>query len=99
MNKARRARLNELQDQLQQTGLTDAFAALENIKDELEKIRDEEEEAYDNLPESLKTDDAAYPLTEINEALDKISGVFDAFDPDELDEAFAAIENAKGQAG
>lgn len=98
MNKDRRARLNELQDLLQSTGLSDAFSNLENIKDQLEALRDEEEAAYDNMPSSLQTDDAVYPLTQINEALDKISSVFDAFNPDDLDEAFEAIENAKGTA-
>lgn len=96
MNKQRRKQLNALQDALQNTGLRDAFDNLETIKDELEALRDEEESAYDAMPASLQTDDAVYPLDQINEALSKIEALIDDFDFDELDEAFEAIENAKG---
>lgn len=96
MNKDRRKRLNALQDRLQETGLTDAFGQLESIKDDLETLRDEEEEAFDAKPESMQTDDARYPLEQINEALDKIEGVIGAFEQTDLDEAFDAIEEAKG---
>jgi acetyl-CoA acetyltransferase len=96
MNKQRRKQLNALQDALQNTGLRAAFDNLETIKNELETLRDEEEAAYDAMPESLQTDDAVYPLTQINEALSKIEALIDEFDFTELDEAFDAIENAKG---
>lgn len=43
MNKARRNKLQELIEQL------------ETIKEELEMVQEEEQEAYDNLPESLQS--------------------------------------------
>ena len=50
MNKERRRRLGNV------------YAALQAAKDELEWIREEEQDAYDNLPESLQDDDRGYEL-------------------------------------
>lgn len=65
MNKARRTRIQKLADQL------------ENLKIEFEDILDEEEGAYDNMPESFQESekgqamqDGIYSLEEILENLE-----------------------------
>lgn len=98
MNKDRRKQLNALQDRLQQTGLRDAMANLIAIRDELESIKDDEREAFDNLPESLQDSDREYPAEQLEEACETIADLIDGFDFDRLDEAFSNIEDAKGQA-
>lgn len=98
MNKTRRAALNALQDRLSITGLRDAMDNLIAIRDELESIKDAEREAFDNLPESLQDSDREYPATQLEEACETITDLIDGFDFDRLDEAFSAIEEAKGEA-
>lgn len=97
MNKERRAALNLLQDALTTTGLRDAMDRLIAIRDDLDSIKSDEEEAFDNLPESLQTDDKRWPLEQLEAAYEKIDALIDGFDFDELDEAFSNIEDAKGE--
>jgi hypothetical protein len=101
MNAERRKRLNALLADLQSTGLRDAMDNLINIRDELEAIKDEEEEARDNLPDSLRDGEkgeAMYEsITRMEDALSTIGELVDGFDFDQLDEAFSAIDDAKGQ--
>lgn len=64
-----------------------------DIRDELEILKDAEQEAYDNLPESLQAGskgDAAQA------ALDELQQAFDALDAAgySLDEASGSINNA-----
>lgn len=67
MNKARRKRIQELKDKL-----LDLLTTIEEIKDE-------EQEAYDNLPESFQDGDKG---TKMTEAIDN------------LDSAFSSLEEA-----
>lgn len=64
MNKQRRDRLNA------------AYKDVVRVREELESIRDEEEEVYDNLPESLqdaeKGSEMAYAIDCIDEAVDAL---------------------------
>ena len=60
MNKARRK------------WLADVYAAIENAKDELEQIRDEEQESYDNIPESLQETDRANAIYENVDLIDSL---------------------------
>ena len=60
MNKARRK------------WLADVYAAIENAKDELEQIRDEEQDAYDNMPESLQDTERANTLYENVDLMDSL---------------------------
>lgn len=76
MNKERRKRLEDLMGQLS------------TIKDEIEELRDAEQDAFDNLPESLQAgergeqmegnaeilDDVADLLAQIDESLNEIVG-------------------------
>ena len=75
MNKARRAKLNAIVN------------ALQELKDDLEIVRDEEESARGNMPESLQgterydimseSVDAMYEATDsLEEAIDSLEGVF-----------------------
>ena len=50
MNKERRRRLGNV------------YAALQAAKDELDWIREEEQDAYDNLPESLQVTERGFEL-------------------------------------
>ena len=58
MNKARRMRLIAVQSKLS------------DLKAEIEQIRDEEQEAYDNLPEGLQDSERGERMSEIIETLD-----------------------------
>lgn len=58
MNKDRRERLQELKDKLL------------DIQTGLEEIKDEEQEAYDNLPESLQEGDKGQKMSDAIDNLD-----------------------------
>ena len=72
MNKARRKWLQSV------------INALEEQKGELESIQDEEQEAYDNLPESLNDTDRA------NDMYENIDGLGDA--ASELDDIISNLQ-------
>lgn len=99
MNNERRKQLAALLDDLQQTGLRDAMAKLEDVKNELESLRDEEQEAFDNLPPSLQDGDRGQAM---NDAIEKMDGALSTlddlitgFDFDLIEEAFANIDEAR----
>ena len=110
MNKSRRKELNTLQDRI--TALRAAFEeAIRPIIDEassihgdLESIRDGEQEAFDNLPESVqggeRGQDMESAISEMESALDTLESIgttpVDEIDT-ELESAFSSIEEAKGQ--
>lgn len=60
MNKQRRKALKEI------------VSKLEELKSEIESIQDEEQEAYDNIPESLNDSDRANEIYENIDALQDI---------------------------
>ena len=99
MNNDRRKQLAALLEDLQQTGLRDAMAKLEDIRDQLEDIKSEEEEARDNLPESVQNGERGEKMQEaiakMEEASETIADLIDGFDFDRLDEAFSAIDEAR----
>ena len=100
MNADRRKKLNGLQDLLQQTGLSAAMDNLKTIRDDLEGVRDEEQDAFDNLPEGLQAaergQDMEAAIEALTEAFETLEGLIDGFDFDLIDEAFSKIEDAKG---
>lgn len=61
---------------------------LEVLKDELESISNEEHEAYDNLPDSLKYSDSAEQLEDNVNVLDFIVGNLQ----DSIDEIIVIVE-------
>lgn len=57
------------------------FTQLEDIKTAIESIRDEEEEAYDNLPESLQDGERGDKMQEAMDNLENAaSGIDDVLD-------------------
>lgn len=74
MNKARRAELNRI------------INAIQELKNDLEVVHDEEEDAMDNMPESLQDSDRYYAMEEAVDSMD------DALD--ELDEVIEFLESA-----
>ena len=58
-----------------------AITKLEEIQTELESVKDDEEEAYDNLPESLQFGDRGEAMSEALDNLESaISGIEEAAD-------------------
>ena len=77
MNNARRKKLSKLYDNL------------EGLREELEQIKDEEQEAYDNMPEGVQGSERgeiAY------EAVDNLENAHTL-----LEEVLEGIDNAKGE--
>jgi len=74
VNKDRRKRLAEIEGKL------------EELKDQLEAIRAEEEEAFDNLPESIQDGEKGQNIDANREALEQAV--------DSLDESLNAIRQA-----
>lgn len=69
MNKDRRKRIQDIKDQLV------------DLQTEIEEIKDEEQEAYDNLPESLQDGEKGEKMTDA---------------VDNLDLAYSSLEDAIG---
>ena len=65
MNKARRARLQE------------AIDLIEQAKDIMSEVKDEEEEAYDSMPESFQDSDRGESM---RENIDTLGGAIDEAD-------------------
>ena len=77
MNAKRRNRLSKLYDQL------------EDMRSQLEQIKDEEQEAYDNMPEGVQTSDKGETAYEALDNLENAHGL--------LEEVLEGIDNAKGE--
>lgn len=95
MNKERRTKLTNLLNRLQTTGLRDAMDNLIAIRDELESVTEDEEQAQDNTPEHLQNRDAWEALDEAHGIL---SDLIDGFDFDDIEHAYARIVDAVGGA-
>lgn len=65
MNKERRKRIQELKDKLL------------DLQTEIEAIKNEEQEAYDNLPESLQEGDKG---TKMSDAIDNLDSAYSSFE-------------------
>ena len=77
MNKARRKRID------------DVIRKLEELKDEVDSIRYDEQEAYDNLPEGIQMSDRG---DEMQSAVDSLDYAYDGFD-DIIDNLNEALEH------
>ncbi|QGZ33950.1 hypothetical protein [Stappia indica] len=64
--------------------IADAHAAMEAARDIVEGVRDEEETARDNLPESLQEGNRGMAIQDAIDALEAALGEFDTFDFSEL---------------
>lgn len=74
MNKARRASLNRI------------INAIQELKNDLEVVHDEEEDAMDNMPESLQDSDRYCAMEEAVDSMDNAL--------DELDDVIEYLESA-----
>jgi hypothetical protein len=79
MNKQRRKELAAILSKLEE---------LENlrseIKERLEAVRDEEQEALDNLPESLQESERGEQMQEYIDAMENVTGELDLLDIEDL---------------
>lgn len=85
MNNERRKRLAAVAKQI------DELPDLDEIKSELESIRDDEQEAYDAMPESLQQGERGQLSEAAIQAIENAIRAIDGFDPsgivNDLDEA------------
>ena len=77
MNKARRASLK-----LALSKIETLTAYIEEIKEDLQSVLDEEEEAYENLPESIQGSEKGEQMQEYIDSLDEF----------DIDELYTSIE-------
>jgi predicted nucleic acid-binding Zn-ribbon protein len=100
MNKTRRKALNALQDRLTALNLDDVLSEVKDIREELETLRGEEQESFDNLPESLQSgergQDMEAAITSMDSAMEKIESLADAADESVSEEFVSNVEDAKG---
>lgn len=75
MNKARRADIAAIIERLQP--LVDE---IESLKSDIETIRDEEQDYYDNMPEGLQQSDRGMTAEAAISELDDVVSMFDDFD-------------------
>ena len=70
------------------------------ISETLETLRDEEQDAFDNLPEGLQNSERGQDMEATIVYMDDALGTLEDFsniDEDLFDQAIAQIEDAKGQ--
>ena len=81
--------------------LADTLAELNANLSELQSLAVEEQEAFDNMPESLqggdKGQDAQTAIDTLEQAKDAVQEVLDLVEADKLQEAMDALAEAAGQ--
>jgi hypothetical protein len=98
MNKERRKTINMQWHAMEELKAMHAalVAKAEEIKSELENVRDEEQEAFDNMPEGLQQSDrgqtSEQAIANLDTAINVLEEVLDDID---LDEAMEALDNAE----
>jgi len=87
MNDSRRKAIKEIQEKIRLS-----FEALSNAKDELEAIRDDEQDYADNMPENMQSGER-YAVAEnaISELDDAISNLDDLTDEEIIEHLDCAI--------
>ena len=90
MNNARRTALNRIKGRLD-----DIRIELEEQKDLLDNVHEEEQEAFDNLPESLQESERGGTM---QEALDSLEEILENLDScaSEIEDAVSTIEEIVG---
>lgn len=85
MNNQRRKEISSIVSELQ--GLSAQF---DELKERIEAVRDEEQEYFDNMPESFQQGDKG---SMAEEAISNLDSAVDAFEID-FDEIISSLENA-----
>ena len=104
MNNQRRKTLSHIIDQIE--SLKSAVNTLRNevgeIRDQLDVEHDNEEESFNNMPESLqqgeKGQDMQIAIEHIELASSAIGDLFAALEDFDFDDVVSNIDNARGQA-
>lgn len=91
MNLERRARIEKLIDQVQT-----AAAELRDFYNDLTSLQEEEQEAFDNLPEGLQQAERGQQMEAIASALEDALGTLDSA-IDDVESAASDIESALDQ--
>lgn len=86
MNRERRKNLKVILGQMDE--LT---SKIEDIKEALQEVIDEEEEAYGNLPESIQESERGEQMLEYIDAMEEIVEALDELDMDDLHEKIEEI--------
>jgi flagellar biosynthesis chaperone FliJ len=103
VNKTRRAALSKVIDRVEalKTKWEELVAEASEAHEELETLKDEEEEYKDNMHENLhggeKYQDAEAAISEMEEALSALSELADADEPVDFDSIVSSIDNSRGQ--
>ena len=84
MNRVRRKSLKDVLGKMDELS-----AVLENVKDAIQAVLDEEQEAYDNLPEGLQEAERGQQMQEYIEALE---GVVDSLGDLDVKDLYSTIE-------
>jgi hypothetical protein len=103
MNNQRRKTLSHIIDQIE--SLKSAVNALRNefgdIRDQLDVEHDNEEESFNNMPESLqqgeKGQDMQVAIEYIELASSAVGDLFTALEDFDFDDVISNIDNARGQ--
>lgn len=88
MNKERRAKLSKLQERMQEL-----IEQANQLREDIDAVRDEEQEYFDNMPESLqngeKGEKAQAAIDAMDEAVGYLDELTDSGATDKLEEAAA----------
>lgn len=84
MNRVRRKSLKDALGKMDELS-----TVLENVKDAIQAVLDEEQEAYDNLPEGLQEAERGQQMQEYIEALE---GVVDSLGDLDVEDLYSTIE-------
>jgi hypothetical protein len=104
MNATRRKTLGQVIDQIEalKSLMEQVKADIDLIKETIDTERDDEQEAFDNLPEGLQQAERGQAMEQAVEFLDNasttLSDLFDAIDGVDFDDVISSIDDARGQA-
>ena len=84
MNRIRRKSLKAVLGQMDELS-----TALETVKEALQDVLNEEQEAYDNLPEGLQESDRGQQMQEY---IDALEGVVDSLGELDIEDLYGTIE-------
>lgn len=92
MNKARRKSIDEIIAKFEE-----AKAILLDLQSDIEMVRDDEQEAFDNLPCSIQESERGEVMETAIENLEEAISQIEDTCMDALDEAIENLEEAKGE--
>jgi len=99
MNKQRRKELSSLCDRVE--ALKSRIEELKTLRDDLvsdiESVRNDEQGAYDNLPESLQQGEQGQDMEAAISSMEEATGALEGIDLDiDLDDVVRSLDDARG---